>query len=97
MAAPAFFVYASRGTSCHRSALLRQALARKRTWTALALAVERECSRQVTPIGSNVNQLGRWANSNASTTKRSPVQIASRRFASVDLSLAGRQRSPSYL
>ena len=49
-----------------RSALLRQAMARTRTWTAPAAAVERERTRQVARIGNNLNQIARWANTFAS-------------------------------
>ena len=48
------------------SALLRQAMARTRTWTAPAIAVERERNLQVARIGNNLNQLARWANTHAS-------------------------------
>ena len=51
------------------SALLRQAMSRTRTWTAPALAVERERTRQIARIGSNLNQLARWA------SMRIPVRI----------------------
>ena len=51
------------------SDLLRQAMARTRTWTAPALAVERERSRQIARIGSNLNQLARWANTHASAVE----------------------------
>ena len=44
------------------SALLRQAMARTRTWTAPAQAIERERTRHVARIGNNLNQLARWAN-----------------------------------
>ena len=44
------------------SALLRQAMARTRTWTAPATEVERERTRQVARIGNNLNQIARWAN-----------------------------------
>ena len=44
------------------SALLRQAMARTRTWTAPAAKVERERTRQVSRIGNNLNQIARWAN-----------------------------------
>ena len=44
------------------SALLREAMARTRTWTAPALAVESERIRQIARIGNNPNQLVRWAN-----------------------------------
>ena len=49
------------------SALLRQAMARTRTWTAPAAAVERARTRQVARIGSNLNQIARWANTYAAT------------------------------
>ena len=48
------------------SDLLRQAMARTRTWTAAAAEVERERTRQVARIGNNLNQVARWANTNAS-------------------------------
>ena len=48
------------------SALLRLAMARTQTWTAPALAVERERTRQIARIGNNVNQIARWANTHAS-------------------------------
>ena len=44
------------------SALLREAMARTRTWTAPARAVEAERTRQIARIGNNLNQLARWAN-----------------------------------
>ena len=44
------------------SALLRRAMARTRTWTTPALAIERERSREIARIGNNLNQLARWAN-----------------------------------
>ena len=47
------------------SALLRQAMARTRTWTAAAADVERERTRQVARIGNNLNQLAHWANIHA--------------------------------
>ena len=47
------------------SDLLRQAMARTRTWSARAVAVERERTRQVARIGNNLNQIARWANTYA--------------------------------
>ena len=47
--------------------LLRQAPARTRTWTARAVAVERERTVQVARIGNNLNQIARWANTHAET------------------------------
>ena len=43
------------------SELLRQAMARTQTWTAPARAVGRERTRQIARIGSNLNQIARWA------------------------------------
>ena len=47
------------------SDLLRQAMARTRTWTARAVAVDRERTRQVARIGNNLSQIARWANTHA--------------------------------
>ena len=44
------------------SELLRRAMARTRTWTAVAAEVERERTRELARIGSNLNQIARWAN-----------------------------------
>ncbi|MCY4399813.1 MAG: MobC family plasmid mobilization relaxosome protein [Gemmatimonadetes bacterium] len=44
------------------SVLLREAMARTRTWTAPAMAVESERIRQIARIGNNLNQLARWVN-----------------------------------
>ena len=43
------------------SELLRQAMARTQTWTAPAREVERSRTRQIARIGSNLNQIARWA------------------------------------
>ena len=51
------------------SVLLRRAMARTRTWTAPALAIERERSRQIARIGNNLNQLARWANTHATAVE----------------------------
>ena len=51
------------------SDLLRQAMARTRTWTAAAADVERERTRQVARIGNNLNQLARWANRHAAAVE----------------------------
>ncbi len=44
------------------SALVREAMARTRTWTAPAAEVERERTKQVARIGNNLNQIARWVN-----------------------------------
>ena len=51
------------------SALLRMAMGRTRTWTAMAASIERERSRQVARIGNNLNQLARWANTHTSAVE----------------------------
>ena len=47
------------------SRLLRQAMARTRTWTSAAAEVERERTRQIARVGNNLNQIARWANTHA--------------------------------
>ena len=39
--------------------LLRQAMARTRTWTATVAEVERERTRQIIRVGNNLNQITR--------------------------------------
>ena len=51
------------------SALLREAMARTRTWTAPALTLESERIRQIARIGNNLNQLARWANTHKTTAE----------------------------
>ena len=58
------------------SDLLRQAMARTRTWTAAAADVERERTRQIARVGNNLNQLARWANAQA--TAMDAVKIIAR-------------------
>ena len=53
--------------------LLRQAMSRTETWTAPAMAVERERTRQVARIGSNLNQIARWANTHLD--ELAPVEV----------------------
>ena len=57
------------------SDLLRQAMSRTRTWTAAAADAERERTRQVARIGSNLNQLARWANRHASAVEAVEVIV----------------------
>ena len=44
-------------------------MARTRTWTTRAVAVERERTVQVVRIGNNLNQIARWANTHAETAE----------------------------
>ena len=53
------------------SELLRQAMSRTQTWTALAMEIER--TRQVARIGSNLNQIARWANTHLDDL--APVEV----------------------
>ena len=52
----------ARAAGLSLSELLRRAMARTRTWTAAAAAVERDRTRELARIGNNLNQLARWAN-----------------------------------
>ena len=52
----------ARAAGVSLSELLRRAMARTRTWTAAAAAVERERTRELARIGNNLNQIARWAN-----------------------------------
>ena len=51
----------------------------ERTWTAPALAIERERSRQIGRIGNNLNQLARWANTHAAPAEAVAVMPPARR------------------
>ena len=44
------------------SDLVRRSVGRVRTWTVAHAEVERERTRQVARIGTNLNQIARWAN-----------------------------------
>ena len=48
------------------SDLVRRSVGRVRTWTVAHAEVERERTRQVARIGTNLNQIARWANTYAS-------------------------------
>lgn len=48
------------------SELVRRALDRVRTWTAKRADLERARTRELARIGSNLNQLARWANTHKS-------------------------------
>ena len=55
------------------SALLREAMARTRTWTAPARAVESDRIRQIARVGNNLNQLARWANTHKTAAEAATV------------------------
>ena len=57
------------------SALLREAMARTRTWTASARSVERERTRQIARLGNNLNQLVRWANTHRTAAEAVSVIV----------------------
>ena len=44
------------------SDLVRRSVGRVRTWTVAHTELERERSRELARIGSNLNQIARWAN-----------------------------------
>ena len=49
-------------------------MARTRTWTAAAAKVERERTRELARIGSNLNQIARWANAHKGNTEAVEVE-----------------------
>ena len=51
------------------SQLVRRALDRVRTWTAKRADLERSRTRELARIGSNLNQLARWANTHKSAVE----------------------------
>jgi len=55
------------------SALVREAMARTRTWTAPAAEVERERTKQVARIGNNLNQIARWVNTHKAAIEATEV------------------------
>ena len=57
------FSFSQKAVQRNRGAreLLRQAMARTQTWTAPPREVERARTRQIAHIGSNLNQIARWA------------------------------------
>ena len=73
------------------SELLRQAMRRTRTWTAAAAGVERERVRQIARIGSNLNQLARWANTYKSAAEAVAVVT---QLAAIERELAALRRGP---
>ena len=58
------------------SAVLWQAVARTRTWTAPAAAVERERTLQVERIANNLTQIAHWANTYASAAEAVEIVVA---------------------
>jgi len=57
------------------SALVREAMARTRTWTAPAAEVERERTKQVARIGNNLNQIARWVNTHKAAVEAVEVIV----------------------
>lgn len=52
----------ARAAGVSSSGLLRQAMTRTGRWTPAGAAVERERTRELARIGSNLNQIAKWAN-----------------------------------
>ena len=59
----------ARAAGVSLSELVRQAMARTRTWTAAARDAERERTFQLARIGSNLNQIARWANTHKASAE----------------------------
>ena len=73
------------------SALLREAMARTRTWTASARAAERERTRQIARVGNNLNQLARWANTHKTAAVADSLEFE-RKYTSVVIAWAPEDR-----
>ena len=52
----------ARSVGLSLSDLVRRSVGRVRTWTVAHTELERERSRELARIGSNLNQIARWAN-----------------------------------
>ena len=52
----------ARSVGLSLSDLVRQSIRRVRTWTIAHAELERERTRELARIGSNLNQIARWAN-----------------------------------
>ena len=52
----------ARSVGLSLSDLVRRSVGRVRTWTVAHADLERERSRELARIGSNLNQIARWAN-----------------------------------
>ena len=52
----------ARSVGLSLSDLVRQSIRRVRTWTVAHAELERERTRELARLGSNLNQIARWAN-----------------------------------
>ena len=52
----------ARSAGLSLSDLVRQSIGRVRTWTVAHAELERERTRELARLGSNLNQIARWAN-----------------------------------
>ena len=52
----------ARSVGLSLSDLVRRSIGRVRTWTVAHAELERERTRELARIGSNLNQIARWAN-----------------------------------
>ena len=52
----------ARSVGLSLSDLVRRSVGRVRTWTVAHAELERERTRELARIGSNLNQIARWAN-----------------------------------
>ena len=52
----------ARSVGLSLSDLVRRSIGRVRTWTVAHTELERERTRELARIGSNLNQIARWAN-----------------------------------
>ena len=69
----------ARSVGLSLSDLVRRSVGRVRTWTVAHAEVERERTRELAWIGSNLNQIARWANTREENAEAVEVDRASGR------------------
>ena len=76
------------------SDLVRQSIGKVRTWTVAAAEVERERTRELARIGSNLNQIARWVNTYKGRGRCGPDHGASGGYRAGGGSVGRAGRSP---
>ena len=69
----------ARSVGLSLSDLVRRSVGRVRTWTVAHTELERERTRELARIGSNLNQIARWANIHKENARSPAGPISTRR------------------
>lgn len=81
------------------STLIRQAMAKTRTWTVGDRSLVKEQIRQISRIGNNLNQIAKWANTYKETAEAMEIIQALRAIEqtlkAMELSTKGKSPFPS--